>query len=537
MVLVSSPNTVRLRFEITHSDKLHQAQLLTNSFAYPGNSVFDPNPTTLLDCKSLNGNSTTIEFVTTELLPASEYIVLSVIDEHGNFTGRRFPIDMTALLPDSEPVLIPDPNLAAAIRESLGLAPKSPITKLDMLGLGRLVNNELQITDVKDLTGLQHAANLKFLNLRFNEVSDITPLTGLTQLRSLWIHDNKISDISPLAELTQLTTLDISGNKISDVRPLTRLTNLISLRLTSNQISDITHLAGLTNLISLEITNNQITDRALTVLTEFPKLHNLSLGKNQIHDITPLARLTGIRSLELESLQITDIMPLKGLTDLTDLSLARNQISDITPLAGLTNLRVLDLRENQVSGITPLAELTNLRLLFLSDNQVSDVNSLDGLVNLRTLNLRGNPIKNRKPLFELLKKNPNVKIFLKRGGDPLPVTLSHFRAQRTDAGVLLKWTTESEVDNAGFFIYRSNTKDGEYKVVNPQMIQGTGTTGERNEYTWTDTSAKPNTVYYYRIEDVSHAGVRQQLATVRLRGLVSAKGKLTTMWADLKMQN
>ena len=68
------------------------------------------------------------------------------------------------------------------------------------------------------------------------------------------------------------------------------------------------------------------------------------------------------------------------------------------------------------------------------------------------------------------------------------------------------------------------------------MIQGAGTTGERNNYTWKDTTAKPNVVYYYRIEDVSYAGVRQQLATVRLRGLVSASGKLITSWGDVKMQ-
>ncbi len=67
------------------------------------------------------------------------------------------------------------------------------------------------------------------------------------------------------------------------------------------------------------------------------------------------------------------------------------------------------------------------------------------------------------------------------------------------------------------------------------MIQGAGTTGERNGYTWTDATAKPNTVYYYRIEDVSHAGEREQLATVRLRGLISASGKLTIRWADLKI--
>ena len=75
-----------------------------------------------------------------------------------------------------------------------------------------------------------------------------------------------------------------------------------------------------------------------------------------------------------------------------------------------------------------------------------------------------------------------------------------------------------------------------FKVVNPTMIQGAGTTSERNAYTWTDTAAKPNVAYYYQIEDISHAGVRKKLATVRMRGLVSASGKLTTRWADLKLQ-
>ncbi len=119
-------------------------------------------------------------------------------------------------------------------------------------------------------------------------------------------------------------------------------------------------------------------------------------------------------------------------------------------------------------------------------------------------------------------------------GGVLPVTLSHFRAERTTAGVVLKWTTESEVDNAGFYILRSPTKDGEFAVVNSTLIQGAGTTGERSSYTWTDTTAKPNVVYYYRIEDVSYAGDTKQLATVRMKGHVSAGGKLIQTWGDLK---
>ena len=70
--------------------------------------------------------------------------------------------------------------------------------------------------------------------------------------------------------------------------------------------------------------------------------------------------------------------------------------------------------------------------------------------------------------------------------------------------------------------------------MNAKLIQGAGTTSERSTYTWTDTTAKLNTVYYYQIEDVSHAGVHQTLTTTRLRGLLSAKGKLITQWASFK---
>ena len=122
-----------------------------------------------------------------------------------------------------------------------------------------------------------------------------------------------------------------------------------------------------------------------------------------------------------------------------------------------------------------------------------------------------------------------------RAGHALPVQLSHFRPERTETGtVVIKWTTESEMDNAGFNILRSQTKVGEFKTINTSLIQGAGTTSERNTYTWTDTTAKPNVVYYYRIEDVSFAGERQTLATSRLKGLISAKGKLTTQWSKLK---
>ncbi len=122
-----------------------------------------------------------------------------------------------------------------------------------------------------------------------------------------------------------------------------------------------------------------------------------------------------------------------------------------------------------------------------------------------------------------------------RAGGELPVELSHFRPERTESGaIVIQWTTQSEVDNAGFNILRSQTKMGEFKIVNAQLIPGAGTKAESTTYTWTDATAKPNVIYYYQIEDVSLAGERQTLATVRLRGFISAKGKFATQWGVLK---
>ena len=126
-----------------------------------------------------------------------------------------------------------------------------------------------------------------------------------------------------------------------------------------------------------------------------------------------------------------------------------------------------------------------------------------------------------------------------RAGGALPVELSHFRpARNKDTGaVVITWSTQSELNNAGFFIKRSQQRDGEFQIINATMIQGAGTTSEKQFYTYQDTTAQPNVVYYYQIEDVSLDGNRQTLTRgIRLKGHVSVAGKLTTTWGDLKTQ-
>ena len=125
-----------------------------------------------------------------------------------------------------------------------------------------------------------------------------------------------------------------------------------------------------------------------------------------------------------------------------------------------------------------------------------------------------------------------------RAGGALPVELSHFRPARDKetGAVVITWSTQSELNNAGFFIKRRQRRDGEFKIINATMIPGAGTTSEKQFYTYTDTTAQANVVYYYQIEDVSLDGNRQTLTRgIRLKGDVGAAGKTAVLWGELKV--
>ena len=124
-----------------------------------------------------------------------------------------------------------------------------------------------------------------------------------------------------------------------------------------------------------------------------------------------------------------------------------------------------------------------------------------------------------------------------RAGGALPVELAGFAVSRNDAGaVVLTWATESEVDNAGFNLRRSERRDGSFTLVNSALIAGAGTTGERQTYAFTDTSAKPGVEYYYQLEEVSFAGKPQMLSMRFLRGPVSAANRQLRTFGEVKRE-
>ena len=213
-------------------------------------------------------------------------------------------------------VEIPDPNLRQAIREALTLPDEIPLTQQEML---RLTQLEAPEKHIKDLTGLEHATNLKWIDVHRNNISDLKPLAELTQLERLGLWVNPISDLSPLANLTKLRGLDLAGCYISDIAPLANLTQLEWLTLQWQQ-------------------NHWITD--ITPLANLTKLRNLRLSGNRIVDISPLANLTMLEELWIDSNKIIDARPLANLTMLEELQINNNQIIDHSPLDGLSLTRL-----------------------------------------------------------------------------------------------------------------------------------------------------------------------------------------------------
>jgi hypothetical protein len=86
------------------------------------------------------------------------------------------------------------------------------------------------------------------------------------------------------------------------------------------------------------------------------------------------------------------------------------------------------------------------------------------------------------------------------------VELSFFKATSFDSAVLLEWATETELDNAGFNIWRREKRDGEYARLNPYFIPAEGDAGLGAEYSYTDYDVTNGVIYYYKLEEIDIYG-------------------------------
>jgi hypothetical protein len=83
--------------------------------------------------------------------------------------------------------------------------------------------------------------------------------------------------------------------------------------------------------------------------------------------------------------------------------------------------------------------------------------------------------------------------------DATPTPISAVTREPTHGAsvVIVEWTTESEVDTAGFNLYRSESLEGPYIKINPELIPSSPDPILGGHYVYTDTNVVAGQTYYY----------------------------------------
>jgi len=89
---------------------------------------------------------------------------------------------------------------------------------------------------------------------------------------------------------------------------------------------------------------------------------------------------------------------------------------------------------------------------------------------------------------------------------PTYIVLLSFQATTQDSHILVQWETGVEIDNAGFHLWRSASKDGSYQRVSGFLISSQGGPSFGAKYSYHDFDVVPENTCWYKLEDIQHDG-------------------------------
>ena len=350
----------------------------------------------------------------------------------------------------AEVIVVPELNLEKAICQSLGVS-RDNLTR-------KLVEEELTSLDassmeIRDLTGLEYAKNLKILVLRDNLIEDISPISNLAHITKLDLSGNRIRNLSGLVPLSgskmrkevadfqlsledhkisrsqkneviqemsevverlklgpwALRELNLSGNRLLGLSGIENLTDLVFLNVSKNALLDLEGLSKLKNLVTVYAQENQLGRVESYVDENKNKTYDLGEpiedqsgnGKRDTDPLIELKSLPQLTNLYLYNNLLTSLDSIEDLPKLKTLFVSGNQIKDISRLQFFPSLVRLSLSNNQITDLSGLRDSNRLQQLFLVENRISDLRPLQGLNRLKELHLQRNLIVDPKPIESL----------------------------------------------------------------------------------------------------------------------------------------
>jgi hypothetical protein len=97
-----------------------------------------------------------------------------------------------------------------------------------------------------------------------------------------------------------------------------------------------------------------------------------------------------------------------------------------------------------------------------------------------------------------------------------------------EVAVVIAWETASEMDTAGFNLYRGDQETGPFQQVNAGLIPGADDPLTGGSYEFVDSNVTAGTTYYYQLEEVELSGARVVVETTSVQAAAGGQLELAT---------
>ena len=115
---------------------------------------------------------------------------------------------------------------------------------------------------------------------------------------------------------------------------------------------------------------------------------------------------------------------------------------------------------------------------------------------------------------------------------PLPVELGSFKINILSDANQIEWSTESEINNLGFNLYRASSKEDinieklNFYKLNTAIIPGAGSSSTHQDYLFRDYQIENECYYWYQLEQLDYNGNATKLDVKKIYRIIKVPEKI-----------